>query len=277
MTLAPAARAPVSSPDGIAAPPSRIAPNADRPAPASSIRRSCAGTRAGADPVQAGPGGGQQRVRAELDALGLAGGAGGGYHDRRAVRQVYPGPRRGRARAVGAPSFCTVERFYRGWSESVQQIGDPVRRQARVEREDRGAAAVQRRRQRVKQAAGPGGGREQEGVQGGSGHQRKVNGRKLQRNGRGRRDRVAAAGLRQVPAPAVTGGVLDQVAGLLDGMRAFAIPMRTRFRGITVREGALIEGPAGWGEFSPFAEYGPRECARWLCCALEAALTGWPA
>jgi O-succinylbenzoate synthase len=53
--------------------------------------------------------------------------------------------------------------------------------------------------------------------------------------------------------------------------------MRTHFRGITLREGALIEGPAGWGEFSPFAEYGPRECARWLACALEAALTGWPA
>jgi O-succinylbenzoate synthase len=52
--------------------------------------------------------------------------------------------------------------------------------------------------------------------------------------------------------------------------------MRTRFRGITVREGALIEGPAGWGEFSPFAEYGPGECARWLACALEAACTGWP-
>jgi O-succinylbenzoate synthase len=43
-----------------------------------------------------------------------------------------------------------------------------------------------------------------------------------------------------------------------------------------VREGALIEGTAGWGEFSPFAEYGPRECARWLACALEAADDGWP-
>jgi len=64
---------------------------------------------------------------------------------------------------------------------------------------------------------------------------------------------------------------------LLGSVRAFAIPMRTRFRRITVREGALIEGPAGWGEFSPFAEYGPPECARWLACALEAAVTGWPA
>ena len=68
----------------------------------------------------------------------------------------------------------------------------------------------------------------------------------------------------------------EQLTALLPAVRAFTIPMRTRFRGITVREGALIEGPAGWGEFSPFAEYGPRECARWLACALEAACAGWP-
>jgi len=68
----------------------------------------------------------------------------------------------------------------------------------------------------------------------------------------------------------------ELLAGLLPTVRAFEIPMPTRFRGITVREGALIEGPAGWGEFSPFAEYGPRECARWLACALEAATAGWP-
>ncbi len=67
-----------------------------------------------------------------------------------------------------------------------------------------------------------------------------------------------------------------QLTALLPSVRAFAIPMRTRFRGITVREGALIEGPAGWGEFSPFAEYGPRECARWLAGTLEAAVAGWP-
>jgi O-succinylbenzoate synthase len=75
----------------------------------------------------------------------------------------------------------------------------------------------------------------------------------------------------------VTGERYGDVAELLGGLRAFAIPMRTRFRGITVREGALIEGPAGWGEFSPFAGYGPRECARWLGSALEAATAGWPA
>jgi o-succinylbenzoate synthase len=73
-----------------------------------------------------------------------------------------------------------------------------------------------------------------------------------------------------------TASAREMLAALLPRIRAFAIPMRTRFRGITVREGALIEGPAGWGEFSPFSEYGPRECARWLACALEAACSGWP-
>lgn len=67
------------------------------------------------------------------------------------------------------------------------------------------------------------------------------------------------------------------VAELLPSLRAFAIPMPVRFRGTTLRQGALLHGPAGWGEFSPFPEYGPRECARWLSCALEAAAWGWPA
>ncbi|MGN6795402.1 MAG: o-succinylbenzoate synthase [Streptosporangiaceae bacterium] len=67
------------------------------------------------------------------------------------------------------------------------------------------------------------------------------------------------------------------LAGLLPTMRAFAIPLRNRFRGITVREGALWHGQAGWGEFAPFAEYGPAESSRWLASAIEAATLGWPA
>src|SRR5689334_25309548 len=78
------------------------------------------------------------------------------------------------------------------------------------------------------------------------------------------------------PGSLRAGAASGDLAGMISGLRAFAIPMRTRFRGITVREGALIEGPAGWGEFSPFADYGPRECARWLACAVEAATVGWP-
>jgi O-succinylbenzoate synthase len=53
--------------------------------------------------------------------------------------------------------------------------------------------------------------------------------------------------------------------------------MRTRFRGITVREGMLIEGPAGWGEFCPFADYDDAESASWLATAVEQATVGWPA
>jgi o-succinylbenzoate synthase len=69
----------------------------------------------------------------------------------------------------------------------------------------------------------------------------------------------------------------ELVADLLPTLRAFAIPMPVKFRGTTMRQGALLSGPAGWAEFSPFPEYGPRECARWLACALEAAVFGWPA
>jgi O-succinylbenzoate synthase len=60
-------------------------------------------------------------------------------------------------------------------------------------------------------------------------------------------------------------------------MRVFAIPLTTRFRGITVREGALIEGVAGWGEWSPFVEYPPEVAEPWLRCAEEAAAGDWPA
>jgi o-succinylbenzoate synthase len=70
---------------------------------------------------------------------------------------------------------------------------------------------------------------------------------------------------------------MRELPELLGTLRAFAIPMRTKFRGITVREGALIQGPAGWGEFSPFAEYGPAESARWLASAIESATVPWPA
>ncbi|MGH4020620.1 MAG: o-succinylbenzoate synthase [Pseudonocardiaceae bacterium] len=61
-----------------------------------------------------------------------------------------------------------------------------------------------------------------------------------------------------------------------DGARIYAIPMRARFRGITVREGMLIEGPAGWGEFCPFADYDDTESASWLATTIEQCTVGWP-
>jgi o-succinylbenzoate synthase len=72
-----------------------------------------------------------------------------------------------------------------------------------------------------------------------------------------------------MPEPALPEPVLPEP-------HVFAIPMRTRFRGITVREGMLLRGPAGWGEFSPFLEYDSRVSAPWLRAALEAAEEGWP-
>jgi len=60
-------------------------------------------------------------------------------------------------------------------------------------------------------------------------------------------------------------------------LHVFSIPLRTRFRGITVREGVLLRGEAGWGEWSPFLEYDDATSRPWLACAREAADVGWPA
>ena len=70
---------------------------------------------------------------------------------------------------------------------------------------------------------------------------------------------------------------LPLLAEVLDGLRVVSIPMRVRFRGVMVREAALIRGPRGWGEFAPFPEYDDLESARWLAAAIEAAYYGWPA
>jgi O-succinylbenzoate synthase len=56
----------------------------------------------------------------------------------------------------------------------------------------------------------------------------------------------------------------------------YRVPLRTRFRGIDVRDGVLVRGPAGWGEFSPFWDYGVDESRRWWAAAEEAAVHGWP-
>jgi o-succinylbenzoate synthase len=67
------------------------------------------------------------------------------------------------------------------------------------------------------------------------------------------------------------------LADLLERLHVVALPMRVQFRGITVREVALIDGPAGWGEFGAFLEYGPSEAAAWLASAIEAAYCEPPA
>lgn len=61
---------------------------------------------------------------------------------------------------------------------------------------------------------------------------------------------------------------LDEV---LARLRVVSLPMATRFRGVDHREAALIEGPEGWAEFSPFLEYDDGEAATWLAAAIDFA------
>jgi o-succinylbenzoate synthase len=58
---------------------------------------------------------------------------------------------------------------------------------------------------------------------------------------------------------------------ILNNLRVISLPMKTDFRGINTREVALIEGSAGWGEFSPFIEYDEHESIPWLISAIEGA------
>ncbi|MCU1473495.1 o-succinylbenzoate synthase [Amnibacterium sp.] len=66
--------------------------------------------------------------------------------------------------------------------------------------------------------------------------------------------------------------MLPGVDDLLAGLRVVALPMVTPFRGVTVREAALVQGPVGWTEFAPFVEYDDAESAAWLAAAIE---FGW--
>ena len=59
---------------------------------------------------------------------------------------------------------------------------------------------------------------------------------------------------------------------LLATARVVSLPLTTRFRGLDTREALLLEGPAGWTEFSPFVEYDDTEAAAWLRAALD---FGW--
>jgi O-succinylbenzoate synthase len=64
---------------------------------------------------------------------------------------------------------------------------------------------------------------------------------------------------------------------VLDAAVPFALPLRRSFRGTVLREGLLVKGPSGWGEFAPFDDYSDAAAARWLDSALEAAFGSYPA
>ena len=61
-----------------------------------------------------------------------------------------------------------------------------------------------------------------------------------------------------------------------DAAPIFAIPLTDDVGGSAVCEGMLIEGPQGWGEFSPPAGCDPQRAGRWLTAAIEVGTVGWP-
>lgn len=71
-------------------------------------------------------------------------------------------------------------------------------------------------------------------------------------------------------------GAMPELTDVLHDAVPFALPLARPFRGIEVREGLLIRGPSGWGEFAPFADYSPQRAAPWLASAVEAAFGQWP-
>ena len=71
--------------------------------------------------------------------------------------------------------------------------------------------------------------------------------------------------------------MIPPLADILSTARVVALPMTTRFRGVDVREALLLEGPQGWAEFSPFAEYSDAEASTWLSAALDFAWLEQPA
>ncbi|MDQ0800190.1 o-succinylbenzoate synthase [Arthrobacter sp. SLBN-112] len=80
-----------------------------------------------------------------------------------------------------------------------------------------------------------------------------------------------------VTVPAASSNGVPPLDELLAGARVVSLPMRVKFRGIMERESLLLHGPAGWGEFCPFPEYGDAEASRWLAAAIEAGWQGFPA
>ncbi|PHP53704.1 O-succinylbenzoate synthase [Actinomyces ruminis] len=73
---------------------------------------------------------------------------------------------------------------------------------------------------------------------------------------------------------ALRAGIGGALLADVDRAVAWDVPLRTRFRGLTRRDGVLLHGPAGWGEVAPFWDYDADACAPWLAAGLEQATVG---
>ncbi|OYX57548.1 MAG: O-succinylbenzoate synthase [Micrococcales bacterium 32-70-13] len=65
---------------------------------------------------------------------------------------------------------------------------------------------------------------------------------------------------------------LPELDDVLSRAHVVSVPLVTPFRGVDRREAVLLDGPAGWSEFSPFVEYDDAEASTWLAAALD---FGW--
>ena len=63
---------------------------------------------------------------------------------------------------------------------------------------------------------------------------------------------------------------------IFNDLEVVAIPTKTNFRGVTIREAVIFKGSHHWSEFSPFLEYSDEESKPWLQAALSAAYNSWP-
>lgn len=69
---------------------------------------------------------------------------------------------------------------------------------------------------------------------------------------------------------------MGQTWTVQDEAHCYAVGLRTRFRGISERQGMVWRGAAGWAEWSPFLDYQGAQLVPWLRAAQEAAEHGWP-
>jgi O-succinylbenzoate synthase len=69
---------------------------------------------------------------------------------------------------------------------------------------------------------------------------------------------------------------MGQTWTVLEEAHCYAVGLRTRFRGISERQGMVWRGTAGWAEWSPFLDYQGAQLVPWLRAAQEAAEHGWP-
>lgn len=61
-----------------------------------------------------------------------------------------------------------------------------------------------------------------------------------------------------------------------DAAKVVSVPVASGFGEDGARECMLLEGPQGWGEFSPPRNAGDAEALRWLTAAVEPGTVGWP-